>query len=435
MPITLLVLVSYSHAQTRYLSLEEALRLAQDLNADVAAARHQERGAKAREGLAMTGFLPAITASANYTRQTGNFVPRPGLIPSSFHISTSPSNKSYNYYNFSLSLQQQICDFGRTLKAYETAQAQTEAARMDLDMVWQQTWFSVVTQYLAVAAAQEMVKVAQKALDRAKEYALMVKAAVQAGTRQEIEALRAESEMLSAEAGLLQAKNALTLAKAGLLAAIGVQEPFAFEVREPEIFQEEPGSLEEGYEQALRNRPERKALLARVAAQEALVASTRAQWFPMLVGNASFSDVGVDINNLVWNWSVGVSLNMTFAGLAPLYQTREAEAGLAALRERLRGLDVALQKEVEQAWATLEDAKARIEPLQASVDVAKRALELAVGRYAAGLGTYVEVLDSQAALAAAEAALVRGQLELALAKAMWLRATGQIPSISKREER
>ncbi len=426
---TLAALSGGAEADERVLTLDEALALAFRHNPDLAAAREAREGAEAHQGVARAGYLPTLTGTAAYTRQTGNFTPRPGLIPSSFKLTTSPSNQSYNYFNFGITLQQPLYDFGRTGGANDAAGAQSDAARQDVESARQQTWLAVVTGYHTVVAAQEMVGVAGSLREQAEHHAARARAMVAAGTRPRIEAVRAEAEWQAAEAALLQARNDLTVAKTALLAAMGVPEPFPFRVVEPADGEGGPlMPVGEAVAEALRAKPERAALLARIAAQEGVVRSLRGQWFPVLSGTASFTDAGTEVKDLAWNWSLGVTLSVPlFTGLSPLYQVREAEAALAALRERLRGIEVAVRRDVEQARAGAEDAQARLRPLRAAVEAAREALALAEGRYDAGTGTSVELLDARAALANAEAALVRGRLDVAVARAAWLRALGRVP--------
>lgn len=415
-----------ARADERILTLDEALDLALRHNPDIAAARAVLEGAMAHEGTVFAGYLPAVTGTAAYTRQTGNFTPRPGLIPSSFRLSTRPSHQSYNYFNFAVTLQQTVYDFGRTTGANDAAESQTEAARRDVETARQQVWFQVVTHYAAVVSAQETARLARTLRDQAARHAERARAMEAAGTRPRIEVLRAEAERQSSEATLMQALNDLRVAKTSLLAALGVTEPFDFhavladdELSEPSL------PLDRAIEVALEHRPERASLLARIKAQEGVVRSLRGQWFPVLSAAASVTDAGTEVTNLVWNWSVGVTLTVPlFTGLAPLYQVREAEAALTALRERLRSLEIAVRREVEEAFARMEDARAREAPLRAAVEAAREALALAEGRFEAGTGTSVELLDARAALANAEVSLVRGRLDLAVARAMWLRALG-----------
>lgn len=430
-------------ADERVLTLDEALDLAFRHNPDLGAARHAREGAEAHEGVARAGYLPTLTGTAAYTRQTGNYTPRPGLIPSSFKLSTSPSNQSYDYFNFGITWQQPLYDFGRTGGANDAAGAQSDAAARDVESARQQTWLAVVTRYHTVVAAQEMVRVAGTLRTQAEHHAARARAMVAAGTRPRIEAVRAEAEARAAEAAQLQAQNHLTVVKTDLLAVIGVPEPFPFRVADPSAAGDEPRSVfpahpppggpplapvDAAVEEALRNRPDRAALLARIEAQEGVVRSLRGQWFPVLSATASFTDAGTEVTDLVWNWSLGVTLSVPlFTGLSPLYQVREAEAALAALRERLRGIEVAVRRDVKQARAGIEDAEERLRPLRAAVEAAREALALAEGRYEAGTGTSVELLDARAALANAEAALVRGRLDLAVARAAWLRALGRVP--------
>ena len=413
-------------ATAREITLEEALGLAKKHNPDLVAAKHNLDSAQARKAQALSQYLPVITGSFSYQRQTGNFTPRPGLIPSQFKIDTSPSSETFNYYNFSLNLQQTIYDFGRTQFANQVANEQVTAAQKDLETVEQDVWFKVTTAYFQVLAAQEMVEVAKRNEEQARRNEEKAQALVEAGMRSRIEVLRAKADLLGAKSALLKAMESLKIAKINLLQAIGLRERMDFVCVKETLEDGSLSSFEDAVEEALRQRTDVLALRARVSAQHALSRLYRSNFFPSLGFVFSFTDAGPEIQNIVWNFSLGVVLNVPiFNGLLPLYQMREAKAQALALQEKLRGMELEIQKGIETAFSAYQDAKAMLEPLKAQVEVAKEALSLAEARYESGAGSYIELLDATTAYANAQANLVRAELDVNIAYASLLRACGK----------
>jgi outer membrane protein len=213
-----------------------------------------------------------------------------------------------------------------------------------------------------------------------------------------------------------------------LLSAMGAREWFEFEVVRPHEPPETDGAAAP-LSDALAARPERRALLARIDAQEAVVRTLRANLLPTLSLAASFTDAGLSVPDWrYWNWAAGVTLTVPLLAVLPgRHQVGEARALAKGLRATLDGTDVAIRAEVEQAAARLRDARTLLTPLLAALTAARDALRLAEGRYQAGSGDYVELLDAQAASANAEAALVRARLDVSTAWAAWRRALGRGP--------
>jgi outer membrane protein TolC len=293
-------------------------------------------------------------------------------------------------------------------------------------------WERVVSRYYGVLASRQMLQVAQRAADQARRHADRARALVEAGLRPRIDAVRAEADAQNAEAARLSAADALAVSRVALATAIGDPGLSSVDVVDPGPLAEDdagPFDAAEGVRQAVGQRPERAALAARIVAQEGVIRSVRARWLPVVAANASFNDSGLEVHELVWNWSVGVSVTVpVLSAVQTTYEYREAKARLARLHADQASLDLALRLEVEQAAAAVNEANVRMAPILAALDAAREALELAQGRYEAGTGDSVELLDAQAALANAEAGEVRARLGVALARVAWNRAVGRIPA-------
>ncbi len=416
-------------AQERTLTLDEALERALREHPSLQASRYDIEAAKEGEGVAFAGYLPSLDFDATYTRATGNQVPTPGAL---FDTATSRSTKSYNFFLFSMNLRQSIWDFGRTLGAHRAARATTEATQKDHEAARLQVWAQVVTAYHGVVAAQKMAEVARRLRDQARTLADRARQLYEAGARPRIDVTRTEAAAQMAEAGYQASEEARNLACAVLLAAIGARERFRFQAVPPPV--PAPDSplpdLEATVAEALAARPERRAFLDRIRAQEAEVTRAKGDYYPRLFVFGSGSAAGVRLDDLVGNWAVGVGLSYpVFSGLATRHGVRAQEARVAALKAGLEALDLQIGSEVEQARSRVMEAATRIPPARAALAAARETMTLAEERYRLGEGDQVELLDAQAALAQAEAALIRAEYDLAVAwTALW-RAVGRAPGL------
>lgn len=414
-------------AQERTLTLDEALDTALRGHPGLQASEYAVEAAKEGEGVAFAGFLPTLDLDASYSRATGNQVPTPGAL---FSTATSRSTKSYNFFLFSLNLRQSLWDFGRTLGAHRASEATSDATQKDLAAARLRIWAEVVTAYHGVVAAQRMVEVGRRLRDQAAALAQRARQLYEAGARPRIDVTRTEVAAQMAEAGYAAAEEARNLACAVLLAAMGTRERFRFQAVAPTTPAPEspPPDLESSVAEAVAQRPERKALLDRIRAQEAEAMRVKGDYFPRLFAFGSASEAGVEMDDLVWNWSVGVGLSYPiFSGLATRHGVRGQEARVAALKAGLEALDLSIRSEVEQARSRVVEAAARFPPARAAVAAARETMTLAEDRYRLGEGDQVELLDAQSALAQSEAALIRAEYDLAVAWAAFWRAVGRMP--------
>lgn len=415
----------YAQAQERELSLQDAVAAALKNHPRVRVAEGGAQASEAEKGAAFAGFLPTLTFDATYMRATGNQVPTPGPY---FDISTSRSGKSYNYFLFSLTLHQNIWDFGRTLGAYRAAQAQSAASNADISVSRAQVWERVVNAYHGVWAAQKMVEVAGRLRDQARRVASKARELYEAGAKPRIDVTRTEVAATMAEAGYNAAVEAWRLACSRLFAAMGEGEYDVVRVKEPPLPESEPLKVEEAVAEALSRRPEYEAALQRLKAAHAELTRVRGDYFPRLFAFGSASEAGVRLDDLVWNWSVGIGLSYPiFSGLGTRQAVRAQEARIEAAKASLEVIELDVRSEIYEAHSRVKEALARLGPARVAVAAARETMTLAEERYRLGQADQLEVLDAQTILAQAEAALIRTEYDLAVAWTGFWKAIGKLP--------
>jgi len=421
-------------ASSEPLTPAEALREALARNPQVTAARAQVEAARGRVDQGVSRWLPSLSATAAYSRQTGNFAPRPGLSLSNLGAAGSAvqyrsTNDSYDYFSLGLSLQQTIWDFGRTLGVSRQASAGLEAASEDLETVRDRIWIDVVEAFHRVLAAEEMLGMTTRNEEQAQRHLELAVARVEAGMRPPIDRVRGQADLEGARAARVAAENGVLLAREALGAVLGRPEWIERSLAAPDIgAQEVVFDADQVLADALEKRPERAALRARIRAQEAVVLSQQGLYWPILSANAFFTDTGLDLREMVWNWGAGLSLTVPILSAPQTAgQVREARALLVALRAQLDSLEWQVRLEVRQALARVRDASRRLVFLEAQAALGREALDMAEGRYEAGTGTLLELLDARNALANAEAQRIQGRLDLAVARALLVRVSGRVP--------
>ncbi|MXP10475.1 efflux transporter outer membrane subunit [Pseudoblastomonas halimionae] len=179
----------------------------------------------------------------------------------------------------------------------------------------------------------------------------------------------------------------------------------------------------------LRRRPDVAAAEFRIAAADAKMRMTRADFMPSIDLGAS---AGVALSDLLADpigvWSLGASI------LAPIFQGGKLDAQLAsatAQRDQAawayRSTVLGAFREVEDRMAVLARLDEQEAALQAQRDAVADALRHARNRYRAGYTPYIEQVDAQRALLGVELSLVQNRADELTALVGLYQAVGGAP--------
>ena len=383
---------------------------------------------RARVEQARAPYFPQLAGTLQYQLTTGNFVPRPGAVLTNATPPPATSNQTYNFYTAGLVASQLIYDFGQTTGRWRAARATTDAARATADNDRANVLGEVRRAYFQLRALQDLAKVAAEALANQERHLEQIAGYVKAGLRPGIDQATAETDVENARVQLIKAESDYLAARAVLAQAIGTRGDQTYELTDsdfPPVAGEDsaPGAL---WESALRERPDLRALERQRLAQEAVVSASRGAYGPSLYANASATDAGRDLNDVVPNWSVGATLvwALSQGGLATgqLHEAQATLRGLAAQEDTLR-LSVWVQ--VDQAALAVRAARSSRTAAEKAATSARNQLQLAEARYATGLGSAIELSDAQLALTQAEAQAVGTRYALAQSRAQLSTALGR----------
>jgi len=392
------------------LTIDQALTLAKQ-NPQIAQAQGAVTQAQGQIGVARSGFLPSASASASVFGTTLN----PGL---------QSRDTFYPLYGSSVTLNQTLWDFGRTLGAYQAARDVERSARFNVENTWQQVELNVRTAYYTVLATQALVNVAQQTVDSNQKKLDLAKGLFEVGQRPRFDVTKAEVDLENSRISLLQAKNGVVLSRIALTQAIGRDVNDATLVF-PELPPAEDPDVPTLLKTAMESRPDLKSVDLQILAAGETLDSLRSGWLPILGASATVRWNGTD-TPLVNNWTAGATLTWPFLNGGAVLGRAESQTGVIAQVKAGRDLLLLqIRSDVEQAVATLGESRARRAVAKTLVVQAKESLELAGGRYQAGLGTIIELSDAQTSYSNAQAQEVKAVFDLATAWAQLKKATGQ----------
>jgi len=393
-------------------SLAEAVRRALDVQPAVVQARGDQRNAGASERAAVGAFLPSISfggssnkASANrYNSATGQIV-------------TVPSNTSYFG---SVGASVDLFDGFRRFATKSAASASVNSA--DAGFANQRAQVTGATQQLffTALAQEELVRVAEAQLQRAKEELQIAVNKFQAGAATRSDTLTATVDLGNGQLALLQANANLATAQASLGRQIGVDQ--LVRAVPDTTFPPLPDTTRLRAE-VLDSSPQVQQAAADERTARAMVTVARAQYFPTLSVSYSNGYTGLDApwsttQSYVNNWSLRFSLNWTLfngfsreANQVSASVTRDvAEAQAADARRRVNA-------QLTQQLAALTTAYAQIAIVGTNVAAATEALRVTQERYRLGAGTLLDLLTAQANMTQAEVNQVSARYNYLIARA------------------
>lgn len=418
----------------RVITIEQALRIARRNAPALRQAQAETRAASAVADQVRAALLPRLDTSASYERTTGNFVARPGFLPSMAadlgFTPAGPSWSTFNYYSGGATLSYVLLDFGRSRNAWRSARENAAAQREDARATALQLALDVRSAYLEAWAARAAVKVAFEAVSNQQRHLQQVEALVKGELRPEVDLATQRSQLASARVVLINAQNAYAVARARLDQAMGVERPPGAPIYDvsdtvPPVAGEN-ASLADLQDRALAARPELAAARARVRSALAERRSRIAEYGPVITGSASLTDAGPVIDDLTWNAGFGVTLSWALfeGGLVPA-RVRESGAKADAWRAQRDAVRLAIRVELESALLSLRAARAARASAIEAREAASERLRQAEGRYTAGVGDIIELDDAQLAHTTASVQVVQAEYRLGLARAQLLHALGE----------
>ncbi len=368
---------------------------------------------------AFSSYYPKVSLDASYTRAEAKAVTFiPGVTES---------------YQAFLKLEQKIYDFGRSEGTVEGARLRVDARTEDLSKARQDVIYNVKEAYFGVSKAIGLIKVQEAALVQAESHLRQAKAFYEAGAKAKFDVTKSEVDLNAAKLEVIKAGNAYSTAMASLKNRMGVAYSYPMDIVAVTGKSQNSASLEEGINEALKNRPEIKSVDAGIREGEASLKVSKGGYYPNLTASASFGyydqyPVGSDeslFQDKNQRWNAGLALNLPlFEGFLTRSKVSESIANIEALKAQKDNVINSVTLEVTQAYLDLQNAVARIDLTESGVVMAKENLDIANGRYEAGVGTLLEVTDAQSALVKAETDLINARYDAEVARAKYGRAVG-----------
>jgi outer membrane protein TolC len=335
-------------------------------------------------------------------------------------------------YRTRVDVQWPIYTGGRVGALERAARAEADASDDDVAAARGDLGLEITRAYWALVTAIEAQRVVEASLTQIEAHLQDTRNQLNAGLVPPNDVLSVEAQESRQRMLSIQAKTARNVAEGALGRLIGTPDAAI----EPAAAFEAPllptAPLAALVEDARRQRPERVALLKRIAASEDRQTAAAAGGKPTVgvTGGVDYARPNPRIfpRAEAWkeSWDAGVAASWSlFDGGRVRAESAEAAAASRAMRERLAEFDSVLALEVRQRVNELESSRAAIAAADDAVRSATEARRVLGERFAAGVATSTDVLDSQIALLQAELDRTQAIANARLAEARLRRALGR----------
>lgn len=401
-------------------NLQEALSTAYLTNPQLRAERAKLRATDEQLSGAMSGWRPTIMGSvgvnhsqgSNCSEQTYSTVDPVSKKVVSQKVASctggGSSGYSSNGFTGGVTISQPIFQGGRTINSVRMSKNQIMAERANLIATEEQVLSSVVSAYVNVVAAEQLLQininnehVLKEQLDAAnKRYRL--------GELSRTDVAQAQGALATATASRQQAEGTLETAQAAYQQVVGL--PAAPNLTPPQPLILPVSSEKDAVALAVRNNPNVISALFSLSQQKNNISVQISAIMPQLSANASYQHGR--------NWgSNRTEQDVKMAGLSlqvPVYQGGKEYAAVRQARqlanEASHQVNVARRQAVQLAsstWEQIQASKESIKSNRLAVDADVAALAGVERQALVGTSSTLEVLQQQQTLLQAQQALVQ----------------------------
>ena len=420
------ILPTVCAAETRVLTLDQAISIAMEKNRDIEKAREY-----------------AHFVQGKYVEERAAALPQLSLNGSAL-LSKDESRIAFGFNaqrqfgrTVDLTLSQPLYTWGKLNAAIRAAEVGLKTADEQLRLYRQAAYRDVVVAYHDILLARELYRLAQENRSQKQRHLDEATRKFGAGVATDYDVLAAEVAAENTQPEVIRSANGVRLARERLrfILAIGSDEvDVSGTLEEPAAERPLPASYDEAVLTAGKRRPELSDLRLRIGIYDELVTIANADNKPRLDlrGGAgwhwtSLNDPGPALNAEGAAWNIG--LYATF----PLFDGLRTSGKVAQARSDLRTKQIEENKlldsialEVRQAEFSYREAAEILKALSGTVKQAERLVQMAEKGYEFGVKIRLEVDDAQLNLLQARSNQARAERDFRVAQVNYLWSMGVV---------
>ncbi|MEP6756280.1 MAG: TolC family protein [Chthonomonadales bacterium] len=381
------------------------------------------RAAEADTRVARSAIQPQVSANtyATYGNTANILGSSPGVTPGNLM-----SVFRNGYADQNLTAMVPLYTGGRLGSLIRVASARGRAVSADYGEVQSEVAYRVREAYYRALLAAEFESAAQSRLDYATALLKTTQAQVDAGKGIEASVSRVAAEVSDGQRAITSARNDRAKSLLDLKAAMGVRLDSDITLSDTLVYQPITGEVSTAIKEALKNRPELKALRNRLAAAESQTSASEGSFKPQIYGTV-MTDALASGGRSYGTYTIGMTLSLPLVdGGQRRAETDKTRAMKVRIELELREAELRVAKEVQQAWLDQETGVQNYQTAEAALKAAQAAYDVTAIRVQSQKAILVELLDALAALNQARASVAASLFDYSIADAHLNRALGKV---------
>lgn len=379
------------HSQALNELVEQSIKSNPTLQAARATLREADESVAAQKG----SYFPAVDASYQLARNrdaTGTLQP---VLNSGAPV--------YNLHTAQVSVSYVFDLFGRNRRQVESAQAQADSQRYQLEAAYLTLTSNVVTAAIQEASLRAQIAATTQILESERESARILRRQFELGAIAQTDVMAVDASVANLEATLPPLQKQLA-GQRHLLAALAGRFPSdepvqKFELTDLTLPLQVPVSVPASL---VRQRPDVLSAEAQLHAASAAVGVATANLFPQITLTGTKGGTSTQFNQLLTSgntfWSVGGSITQTlFQGGALYHQRRAAVAALDAAGAQYRAVVLGAFQNVADTLTALQLDADAVNADQKAEEAAADSLKATRHNVELGLASYLALLTVQQA--------------------------------------
>src|SRR5580692_4201124 len=431
-----------AHAQTRTLTLDEAVSLATQQNSTVKIAGQKVNQMDARIREARASYFPSLandSSAVHISNQQRIEIPQGalGVYPQIGPLPGSTVSLAQGDANFLLStttLSQPITQYFKIRAGVDAVRADAAGARADSRRAADEVAFKVKDLFYAILATELRCDAIGAQIRAAEQRTVETRNAIDTGVALEMKAAEVRVQIAQAQHARGQLQDAVADMKLELADLTGLPLDTDFDLAMPDASVSDAASASDSaptvtgtVQVALARNPEIEAAGHQIEKARAGVSAAQAEYIP---------EVGAFVQYIHENGAPFVSPNTGAVGLSLKWtvfefgkrrgQVLERRAEVAQAEESLAQARRRVQVDVEKAVRKLNRVEAALDSARQLLASATEARRVTSDRVEAGTANQSALLDAEAAISGAQADVLRAEYDRNIAAADLVRLGGTL---------
>ena len=424
---------SVAHAQSRKLTLEEAVALATQHNSTVKIAADKVKEMDAKVHQARAGFFASLSNDSNaahIANQQSIDIPQGalGVYPQIGPIPGAGVSLDQGKSNFLLStttVSQPLTQYFKTRAGVDVSRADAAGARAEARRTEDEVAYKVKEVYYAILTTQRRRDAVDAQIRAAELRITETRNAVESGVVLEVKATEVRAQIAQAKHVYGQLDDAVADMKEDLADLCGLPVDTVLELDRPDGSGDLSPEIEPAVQAALAGNPEIEAAAHQVEKARAAVRAARAEYIPDVSAFAQhiYQDGAPFLSRN--NGAFGLHMNWTIFEFGKRRgQVSEREAELAQAEENLARLRNRVRIDVEKAVRKVNRAETEIASARELLMTNSETRRVSSDQVEAGTANRSVFLESEASVLTAQADLLRAEYDRSVAAADLSRLTG-----------